>query len=220
MGIPGEQAMGVFSANEYLTRSNLMKAFSDSSRTPIMKPKKAVIVGGGNVAMDAARTALRLGAETHIVYRRSEEELPARREEVHHAKEEGVQFAMLTNPVEVLADERGWVRAIKCIRMELGEPDESGRRSPVPVVGSEFEIETETVIMSLGTSPNPLIARTTAGLETTRRGCLVADESGTTTREGVFAGGDAVTGAATVILAMGAGRKAAAAIHEYINSKK
>ena len=220
MGIPGENYNGVFSANEFLTRNNLMKAYRDDYMTPIHAGKKVVVVGGGNVAMDAARTALRLGADTTIVYRRTENELPARREEVHHAKEEGVQFAMLTNPVEVLADERGWVRAIKCIRMELGEPDESGRRSPVPVVGSEFEIETETVIMSLGTSPNPLIARTTAGLETTRRGCLVADESGTTTREGVFAGGDAVTGAATVILAMGAGRKAAAAIHEYINSKK
>ena len=220
MGIPGENYNGVFSANEFLTRNNLMKAYRYDYMTPIHAGKKVVVVGGGNVAMDAARTALRLGADTTIVYRRTENELPARREEVHHAKEEGVQFAMLTNPVEVLADERGWVRAIKCIRMELGEPDESGRRSPVPVVGSEFEIETETVIMSLGTSPNPLIARTTAGLETTRRGCLVADESGTTTREGVFAGGDAVTGAATVILAMGAGRKAAAAIHEYINSKK
>ena len=220
MGIPGENYNGVFSANEFLTRNNLMKAYRDDYMTPIHAGKKVVVVGGGNVAMDAARTALRLGADTTIIYRRTENELPARREEVHHAKEEGVQFAMLTNPVEVLADERGWVRAIKCIRMELGEPDESGRRSPVPVVGSEFEIETETVIMSLGTSPNPLIARTTAGLETTRRGCLVADECGTTTREGVFAGGDAVTGAATVILAMGAGRKAAAAIHEYINSKK
>ena len=220
MGISGENYNGVFSANEFLTRNNLMKAYRDDYMTPIHAGKKVVVVGGGNVAMDAARTALRLGADTTIIYRRTENELPARREEVHHAKEEGVQFAMLTNPVEVLADERGWVRAIKCIRMELGEPDESGRRSPVPVVGSEFEIETETVIMSLGTSPNPLIARTTAGLETTRRGCLVADECGTTTREGVFAGGDAVTGAATVILAMGAGRKAAAAIHEYINSKK
>ena len=220
MGIPGENFNGVFSANEFLTRNNLMKAYRDDYMTPIHAGKKVVVVGGGNVAMDAARTALRLGADTTIVYRRTENELPARREEVHHAKEEGVQFAMLTNPVEILADEKGWVRAIKCIRMELGEPDESGRRSPVPVEGSEFEIETETVIMSLGTSPNPLIARTTAGLETTRRGCLVADEVGTTTRKGVFAGGDAVTGAATVILAMGAGRKAAAAIHEYINSEK
>jgi glutamate synthase (NADPH/NADH) small chain len=196
-----------------------MKAYRDDYMTPIHTGDKVVVVGGGNVAMDAARTALRLGAETTIVYRRTENELPARREEVHHAKEEGVQFAMLTNPVEVLGDEKGWVRAIKCIRMELGEPDESGRRSPVAVLGSEFEIETDTVIMSLGTSPNPLIARTTAGLETNRRGCLVADEVGATTREGVFAGGDAVTGAATVILAMGAGRKAAAAIHEYVTSK-
>lgn len=216
MGIPGENLNGVFSANEFLTRNNLMKAFREDYLTPIHAGKKAVVVGGGNVAMDAARTALRLGADTTIVYRRTEKELPARAEEVHHAHEEGVEFAMLTNPVEILGDEKGWVRAVKCIRMELGEPDESGRRSPVPVPGSEFEIETETVIMSLGTSPNPLIARTTAGLETTRRGCLVADEAGTTTRKGVFAGGDAVTGAATVILAMGAGRKAAAAIHEYL----
>lgn len=220
MGIPGENYNGVFSANEFLTRNNLMKAYRDDYMTPIHAGKKVVVVGGGNVAMDAARTALRLGADTTIVYRRTENELPARREEVHHAKEEGVEFAMLTNPVEILADEKGWVRGIRCIRMELGEPDESGRRSPVPVEGSEFEIEAETVIMSLGTSPNPLIARTTAGLDTTRRGCIVADENGSTTRKGVFAGGDAVTGAATVILAMGAGRKAAAAIHEYINSGK
>ena len=216
MNIPGEHYNGVFSANEFLTRNNLMKAYRDDYDTPIHAGKKVVVVGGGNVAMDAARTALRLGAETTIVYRRTEKELPARVEEVHHAKEEGIQFAMLTNPVEVLGDEKGWVKAVKCIRMELGEPDESGRRSPVEVPGSEFEIETDTVIMSLGTSPNPLIAKTTAGLETTRRGCLVADENGATTRPGVFAGGDAVTGAATVILAMGAGRKAAEAIHEYI----
>ncbi len=219
MGIPGENFNGVFSANEFLTRNNLMKAFRDDYMTPIHAGKKVVVVGGGNVAMDAARTALRLGAETTIVYRRTENELPARREEVHHAKEEGIQFAMLTNPIEIIGDEKGWVKAVKCIRMELGEPDESGRRSPVAVPGSEFEIETETVIMSLGTSPNPLIAKTTAGLETTRRGCIVADENGATTRPGVFAGGDAVTGAATVILAMGAGRKAAAAIHEYIRNK-
>ena len=218
MNIPGEHYNGVFSANEFLTRNNLMKAYRDDYDTPIHAGKKVVVVGGGNVAMDAARTALRLGAETTIVYRRTEKELPARVEEVHHAKEEGIQFAMLTNPVEVIGDENGWVRAVRCIRMELGEPDESGRRSPVEVPGSEFEIETDTVIMSLGTSPNPLIAKTTAGLETTRRGCLVADENGATTRPGVFAGGDAVTGAATVILAMGAGRKAAAAIHEYIQS--
>ena len=219
MNIPGEHYNGVFSANEFLTRNNLMKAYRDDYDTPIRAGKKVVVVGGGNVAMDAARTALRLGAETTIVYRRTENELPARKEEVHHAKEEGIQFAMLTNPVEVIGDENGWVKAVKCIRMELGEPDESGRRSPVEVPGSEFEIETDTVIMSLGTSPNPLIAKTTAGLETTRRGCLVADEDGATTRKGVFAGGDAVTGAATVILAMGAGRKAAAAIHRYISEK-
>ena len=196
-----------------------MKAYRADSHTPIQHGKCVAVVGGGNVAMDAARTAKRLGAEVHIVYRRGEEELPARREEIEHAKEEGIQFAMLTNPVEVIGDENGWVKAVKCIRMELGEPDESGRRSPVEVPGSEFEIETDTVIMSLGTSPNPLIAKTTAGLETTRRGCLVADEGGATTRPGVFAGGDAVTGAATVILAMGAGRKAAAAIHGYIQNK-
>ena len=219
MGIPGENYNGVFSANEFLTRNNLMKAYRDDYMTPIHAGNKVVVVGGGNVAMDAARTALRLGAHTTIVYRRTENELPARREEVHHAKEEGIEFAMLTNPVEIIGDEKGWVKSVKCIRMELGEPDESGRRSPVAVPGSEFEIETDTVIMSLGTSPNPLIAKTTSGLETNRRGCLVADEKGATTREGVFAGGDAVTGAATVILAMGAGRKAAAAIHEYVSSK-
>ena len=219
MGIPGENLNGVFSANEFLTRNNLMKAFKEDYMTPIHAGKKAVVVGGGNVAMDAARTALRLGADTTIVYRRTENELPARREEVHHAKEEGVKFAMLTNPVEILSDEKGWVRAIRCIRMELGEPDESGRRSPVPVPGSEFEIEADTVIMSLGTSPNPLISKTTEGLQTNRKGCIVADSEGATTREGVFAGGDAVTGAATVILAMGAGRKAAAAINEYITNK-
>lgn len=219
MNIPGEHYNGVFSANEFLTRNNLMKAYRNDYDTPIHAGKKVVVVGGGNVAMDAARTALRLGAETTIVYRRTEKELPARVEEVHHAKEEGIQFAMLTNPVEVIGDENGWVKAVRCIRMELGEPDESGRRSPVEIPGSEFEIETDTVIMSLGTSPNPLIARTTAGLETTRRGCLVADDNGATTRPGVFAGGDVVTGAATVILAMGAGRKAAAAIHEYIQNR-
>ena len=219
MGIPGENFNGVFSANEFLTRNNLMKAYRDDYMTPIHAGKKVVVVGGGNVAMDAARTALRLGAATTIVYRRTENELPARKEEVHHAKEEGIEFAMLTNPVEIIGDEKGWVKSVKCIRMELGEPDESGRRSPVAVPGSEFEIETDTVIMTLGTSPNPLIARTTSGLETNRRGCLVADENGATTREGVFAGGDAVTGAATVILAMGAGRKAAAAIHEYVKSR-
>ena len=217
MGIPGENLCGVFSANEFLTRNNLMKAFRDDYLTPIHAGKKVCVVGGGNVAMDAARTALRLGAEVHIVYRRTETELPARREEVHHAKEEGIIFDLLTNPVEVLGDEKGWVRALRCIRMELGEPDESGRRSPVPIPGSEFEIPTDTVIMALGTSPNPLIAKTTEGLETTRRGCLVAGEDGATTRPGIFAGGDAVSGAATVILAMGAGRKAAKAIDEYLN---
>ena len=219
MGIPGENLNGVFSANEFLTRNNLMKAFRDDYRTPIHAGQKVCVVGGGNVAMDAARTALRLGAETTIVYRRTEVELPARKEEVHHAKEEGIDFQMLTNPVEIMGDEKGWVRALKCVRMELGEPDESGRRSPVVIPGSEFEIPTETVIMALGTSPNPLIARTTPGVESNKRGCLVADEAGATTRPGVFAGGDAVTGAATVILAMGAGRKAAAAIDEYLKSK-
>ena len=219
MHIPGEQSLGVFSANEYLTRSNLMQAFREDSRTPIMRAKKAVIVGGGNVAMDAARTALRLGAETHIVYRRSEEELPARREEVEHAKQEGIIFDLLTNPVEIHADENGWVRSVTCVRMELGEPDESGRRSPVVIPGSEFEIECDAVIMSLGTSPNPLISSTTEGLEINRRKCIVADEeTGRTTKEGVYAGGDAVTGAATVILAMGAGKAAAKGIHKYLSS--
>ena len=219
MNIPGENLCGVFSANEFLTRNNLMKAWREDYLTPIHAGKKVCVVGGGNVAMDAARTALRLGAEVHIVYRRTEAELPARREEVHHAIQEGIIFDMLTNPVEVIGDERGWVSALKCIRMELGEPDESGRRSPVPIPGSEFEIPTETVIMALGTSPNPLISRTTQGLETNRRGCLVADGEGATTRPGVFAGGDAVTGAATVILAMGAGRTAAKAIDAYLKNK-
>lgn len=219
MGIPGENLNGVFSANEFLTRNNLMKAFREDHLTPIHAGKKCCVVGGGNVAMDAARTALRLGADTTIVYRRTENELPARKEEVHHAKEEGIDFQMLTNPVEILGDEKGWVRAIKCIRMELGEPDASGRRSPVPIPGSEFEIPTETVIMALGTAPNPLIVNTTKGLQATSRGGLEADAEGRTTREGIFAGGDAVTGAATVILAMGAGRKAAAAIDEYLSSK-
>ena len=217
MGIPGENLNGVFSANEFLTRNNLMKAYLDDYATPIHAGRKAVVVGGGNVAMDAARTALRLGADTTIVYRRTEVELPARKEEVHHAKEEGIVFRMLTNPVEVLGDENGNVRAVKCIKMELGEPDESGRRSPVPVEGSEFEVECDTVIMALGTSPNPLIAKTTPGLERTRKGGLVATEGGATTRDGIYAGGDAVTGAATVILAMGAGRKAAAEIHKKLS---
>ncbi len=217
MGIPGENANGVFSANEYLTRSNLMKAFDENSTTPIMRAKKVAVVGGGNVAMDAARTALRLGAEVHVVYRRSEEELPARVEEVHHAKEEGIIFNLLTNPVEILTDENGWVKGIKCIRMELGEPDESGRRSPVEIPGSEFEIEVDAVIMSLGTSPNPLISSTTKGLEVNKRKCIVAEEEfGKTSKTGVYAGGDAVTGAATVILAMGAGKNAAKGIDEYL----
>jgi glutamate synthase (NADPH/NADH) small chain len=218
MGIPGENANGVFSANEYLTRSNLMKARLEDYATPMPVSKKAVIVGGGNVAMDAARTALRLGAESHIVYRRSEAELPARAEEVHHAKEEGIIFNLLTNPVEILADENGWVKAVRCIKMELGEPDASGRRRPVPVEGSEFEIEADAVIMSLGTSPNPLISSTTAGLETNRKKCIVAEaETGKTSKDGVYAGGDAVTGAATVILAMEAGRAGAKGIHEFLS---
>ncbi len=217
MGIPGENANGVFSANEYLTRSNLMKAFDASYDTPIAAGKKVAVVGGGNVAMDAARTALRLGAEVTIIYRRSEEELPARVEEVHHAKEEGIHFALLTNPKEILVDESGWVSGIRCVEMELGEPDASGRRSPVEKAGSEFDIEVDTVIMSLGTSPNPLISSTTAGLEINRRRCIVAEEdTGATSKAGVYAGGDAVTGAATVILAMGAGKKAAKGILEYL----
>ncbi len=220
MDIPGEQAKGVFSANEYLTRNNLMKAYRDDYDTPIVHGKKVVVVGGGNVAMDAARTALRLGAEVHIVYRRSEAELPARAEEVHHAKEEGIIFDLLTNPVEILADENDNVCGIRCIRMELGEPDASGRRRPVAVAGSEFEIECDTVIMSLGTRPNPLISSTTYGLDVNKKLCIVAtEEEGKTSLEGVYAGGDAVTGAATVILAMGAGKKAAKGIDEYIRSK-
>ena len=220
MKIPGENAKGVFSANEYLTRNNLMKAFRDDADTPIFKPSKVAVVGGGNVAMDAARTALRLGAETTIVYRRSAAELPARAEEVEHAKEEGIKFELLTNPVEILTDDDNNVRGMKCVRMELGEPDASGRRRPVVIEGSEFELETDAVIMALGTSPNPLIASTTEGLETNKWKCIVADEEfGKTSKEGVFAGGDAVTGAATVILAMGAGKAAAKGIDEYIRSK-
>ena len=218
MGIPGEQSLGVFSANEFLTRNNLMKAFRDDYDTPIARGRKVVVVGGGNVAMDAARTALRLGAEVHVVYRRSEKELPARAEEVHHAKEEGIIFDLLTNPVEILADDKGWVSGIKVIRMELGEPDASGRRRPVAVEGSEFEIECDTVIMSLGTSPNPLISSTTKGLEINKKKCIVADEAdGKTSKDGVYAGGDAVTGSATVILAMGAGKAAAKGIDEFLS---
>lgn len=220
MGIPGENANGVFSANEFLTRNNLMKSFKEGYYTPIREGQKVAVVGGGNVAMDAARTALRLGAEVHVVYRRGESELPARAEEIHHAKEEGVIFDILTNPTEIIEDESGWVAGMKCVKMELGEPDESGRRSPIVVEGSEFIMDVDTVIMSLGTSPNPLIYSTTEGLEVNKRKCIIASEdTGVTSREGVFAGGDAVTGAATVILAMGAGKKAAAGIHEYLQSR-
>ena len=220
MGIPGENSNGVFSANEFLTRVNLMKAFKEEYDTPVKVGKKVAVVGGGNVAMDAARTALRLGAETHIIYRRSEAELPARLEEVHHAKEEGVIFDVLTNPTEILCDENGWVKGMKCVQMELGEQDKSGRRRPVVKENSEFIMEVDTVIMSLGTSPNPLISSTTKGLEINKWKCIVADEeTGLTTKEGVYAGGDAVTGAATVILAMGAGKKSAMAIDEYLSNK-
>ena len=219
MGIPGENLNGVYSANEFLTRANLMKAYDEEYDTPIYAGRKVVVVGGGNVAMDAVRTAKRLGAESVIVYRRSEAELPARVEEVHHAKQEGIDFQMLTNPTEITGDEKGWVNGIRCVRMELGEPDASGRRSPVKIEGSDFSIDCDVVIMALGTSPNPLIKSTTKGLDTNRKGCIVADEEGRTSREGVFAGGDAVTGAATVILAMGAGRKAAKAIDEYLSQK-
>lgn len=220
MGIPGENANGVFSANEYLTRSNLMKAFDENYDTPIAAGKKVAVVGGGNVAMDAARTALRLGAQVYIVYRRSEEELPARVEEVHHAKEEGIIFKLLTNPTKILVDENGWVKGMTCVQMELGEPDASGRRRPVEKPDSEFDLEVDTVIMSLGTSPNPLISATTKGLDINKYRCIIADETtGQTTKEGVFAGGDAVTGAATVILAMGAGKAAAKGIDEYLTNK-
>lgn len=218
MGIEGENLNGVLSANEFLTRANLMRAYDEQYDTPIYVGRKVVVVGGGNVAMDAVRTAKRLGAEATIVYRRSEKELPARVEEVHHAKEEGIEFRMLTNPTRVLGDDKGWVTGLNCVQMELGEPDESGRRSPVEVAGSDFAIECDVVVMALGTSPNPLIASTTESLATNRRGCIVADDEGRTSRSGVFAGGDTVTGAATVILAMGAGRKAARAIDEYVKS--
>ena len=215
MGIPGENANGVFSANEFLTRNNLMKAFKEDYDTPIVKGGVVAVVGGGNVAMDAARTARRLGAEVHIIYRRGEEELPARKEEVHHAKEEGIIFDVLTNPVEVIQNEEGWVSGIKCVKMELGEPDESGRRSPKAIEGSEFIIDVNTVIMSLGTLPSSLIPNTTKGLDVNKRKCIIVhEETGETTRENVYAGGDAVTGAATVILAMGAGKTAAKAIME------
>ena len=221
MNIPGENLCGVYSANEFLTRTNLMKAYKDDSTTPIMHAKKVAVVGGGNVAMDAARCAKRLGAEeVYIVYRRSEEELPARKEEVEHAKEEGIIFKLLNNPVEILGNEDEFVTGMKCIKMELGEPDASGRRRPIPIEGSNFVLDVDTAIMSIGTSPNPLIRSTTPGLETNDHGCLIVDENESTTKEGVYAGGDAVTGAATVILAMGAGKKAAAAIDEYIKNKK
>jgi glutamate synthase (NADPH) small chain len=221
MNIPGENLNGVFSANELLTRINLMKAYDDEYATPVRLGKKVIVVGGGNVAMDAARAAIRLGAEVSVVYRRSFEELPARAEEVHHAKDEGVNFILLANPVEIIGDESGWVKSLKCIRMELGEPDASGRRRPLPIPDSEFIIDTDTVVMSLGTSPNPLIAGTTPNLDTHRNGCVKANErNGATSREGVFAAGDVITGSATVILAMGAARKAAQAIDEYIRLKK
>lgn len=218
MGIPGENASGVYSANEYLTRSNLMKAYREDYDTPIAAGKRVAVVGGGNVAMDAARTALRLGATVYIVYRRGEEELPARREEIHHAKEEGVIFHLLTNPKEIRVDDQQKVCGMVCVKMALGEPDASGRAKPAEVPGSEFELEVDTVIMSLGTSPNPLISSTTNGLQVNRHNCIVAEESfGATSKEGVYAGGDAVTGSATVILAMGAGKKAAQGIHEYLS---
>ena len=220
MGIEGEALVGVCSANEYLTRINLMKGYLEEYDTPVIKSKRVAVVGGGNVAMDAARSAMRMGAEhVYIVYRRSEEELPARKEEVHHAKEEGIEFLNLNNPVKIIGDENGRVCAMECIRMELGEPDESGRRSPIPVEGSNYNLEVDTVIMSIGTSPNPLIRTTTSGLEANKRGCLIVDEAMCTTKEGVYAGGDAVTGAATVILAMGAGKTAAQSIDKYIQNK-
>ncbi len=222
MDIPGENLNGVYSANEFLTRVNLMKAYKfPQTGTPVRVGRSVAVVGAGNVAMDSARTALRLGAEkVYIVYRRSEEEMPARHEELEHAKEEGVEFRLLTAPVQVLGDDKGWVKGIECIRMELGEPDESGRRKPVPVEGSNFVLDVETVVMAIGQGPNPLVQNTTPGLSVNKRGNIVADEAGATSKEGVFAGGDIVTGAATVILAMGAGKKAAAKIHEYVQNKK
>lgn len=221
MGMPGENLKGVYSANEFLTRCNLMKAYQEGVDTPIQHAKKAVIVGGGNVAMDAARCAKRLGVEeVTIVYRRSMEELPARKEEVEHAMEEGIEFCLLTNPVRVLGDADGWVSGIECVRMELGEPDASGRRRPVEIKDSAFTMEIDCMIMAIGTSPNPLIRSTTEGLATNRKGCFITDENGLTSREGIYAGGDAVTGAATVILAMGAGKTGAAAIDRYIQDKR
>ena len=218
MHIPGEALKGVYSANEYLTRVNLMKAYLEPSDTPIIVSKAVAVVGGGNVAMDAARCAKRLGAEkVYIVYRRGEAEMPARLEEQHHAKEEGIIFATLTNPTEILGDEEGRVKGMTCVKMELGEPDASGRRRPVVIEGSEFVLDVDTVIMSLGTSPNPLIRSTTPGLDTNKKGCLIVNEENMTTRDHVYAGGDAVTGAATVILAMGAGKKAAASIHKELS---
>ena len=217
MNLEGENLKGVYSANEFLTRINLMKAYKEDSPTPIQHPKKCVVVGGGNVAMDAARSAKRLGAEVHIVYRRSLEELPARKEEVEHAMEEGIIFDLLCNPVKVLGDDSGWINGMECIRMELGEPDASGRRRPVEIPGSEFVIDCDCMIMSIGTSPNPLIRSTTEGLEVNRKGCLIVDEAGKTSRDTIYAGGDAVTGAATVISAMGAGKKAAASIDELLS---
>ena len=220
MNIPGEALVGVMSANEYLTRTNLMKAYNSEADTPVIKSKAVAVVGGGNVAMDAARCAMRLGADNvYIVYRRGEAEMPARLEEQHHAKEEGIEFKTLCNPVEIIGDENGRVKGMKCIRMELGEPDASGRRRPIEVPGSEFILDVDTVVMSLGTSPNPLLRTTTPGLETNRKGCLIVNENEMTTRDGVFAGGDAVTGAATVILAMGAGKKGAAAIDAYLKAQ-
>jgi glutamate synthase (NADPH/NADH) small chain len=220
MKIAGEGLSGVYSANEFLTRINLMKAYREDYATPIKKHKKVAVVGGGNVAMDAARCAKRLGAEVYVIYRRGREELPARAEEIHHAEEEGIVFKLLTNPVEILGDENGNVTSMRCVEMELGEPDASGRRKPIEKVGSDFILEVDSVIMALGTSPNPLIKNTTEGLEVNKRGCIVADECGKTSKDAVWAGGDAVTGAATVISAMGAGKTAAKAIHEYLSSSE
>jgi glutamate synthase (NADPH/NADH) small chain len=219
MKIPGESLVGVFSANEYLTRINLMKAYKENNPTPIFESKKVAVLGGGNVAMDAARCAKRMGADVHIVYRRSEAELPARAEEVHHAKEEGIVFDLLCNPLSIEGDEKGRVKSMNLIRMELGEPDASGRRRPMPVEGSEFTMDVDTVIVAIGTSPNPLIRSTTPGLEANKWGCITTGEDGSTSRDGVFAGGDASTGAATVILAMGAGKTAAKSIDEYLQNK-